>query len=93
MRSIIQNKTVARAAGTVGILGHLVAAIVYIVLPSLEVPYRALFVFEAAWVIVLIVSVWWLRANPWRSAVVPLVGVCLAGAARVLGEQYLGWRG
>jgi hypothetical protein len=57
------------------------------------VSYPTLFVFEAAWVIVLAVSIRWLRKHPWRSAIVPLVGVVLAGVARVLGEQYLGWRG
>ena len=93
VRSIIENRSVARAAGIVGVLGHLVAVIVYIVLPGLEVPYPALFVFEAAWVIVLIVSIHWLREHPWRSAIVPLVGVVLAGVVRVLGEHYLDWRG
>jgi len=42
------------------------------------VSYPTLFVFEAAWVIVLVVSIRWLRDHPWRSAIVPLVGVVLA---------------
>jgi hypothetical protein len=44
-------------------------------------------------VIVLVLSIRWLRDHPWRSAIVPLLGMVLAGVARVLGEQYLGWRG
>jgi hypothetical protein len=93
VRSIIENRSIARAAGIVGVLGHLVAVVVYIILPGLVVPYPALYAFEAAWVIVLVMSIVWLRDHPWRSAIVPLVGVVLAGAVRVLGEQYLGWRG
>jgi hypothetical protein len=93
VRSIIENRPVARAAGFIGVLVHLVGIFVYVVLPGLEVSYPTLFVFEAAWVIVLAVSIRWLRKHPWRSAIVPLVGVVLAGVARVLGEQYLGWRG
>jgi hypothetical protein len=93
VRSIIENRSVARAAGIVGVLGHVIAVVVYIVLPGLEVTYPTLFVFEAAWVIVLVLSIAWLRDHPWQSAVVPLVGVVLAWLVRVLGEQYLGWRG
>jgi hypothetical protein len=93
VRSIIENRSVARAAGIIGVLVHLVGIFVYVVLPGLEVSYPTLFVFEAAWVIVLVLSIRWLRDHPWRSAIVPLLGMVLAGVARVLGEQYLGWRG
>jgi hypothetical protein len=93
VQSIIENRTIARAAGVIGILVHLAAVVVYVILPGLEVSYPTLFLFEAAWVIVLIASIIWLREHPWRSAVVPLVGVLIAWAVRVFGEQYLGWRG
>jgi len=93
VRSIIENRSVARAAGIVGVLGHLVAVIVYIVLPGLEVPYPALFVFEAAWVIVLIVSIYSLRDHPWRSVIVPLLGGRRTIKKKILGEHYLDWRG
>ena len=93
VRPIIENRTVALAAGIIGVLGHLVAVVVYIILPGLEVTYPTLFIFQAAWVIVLVLSIAWLRDHPWRSAIVPLVGVVLAWVVRVLGEQYLGWRG
>ena len=93
MTSVVDNRSVARAAGVVGIVGHLAAATLYLLLPGLEVPYPALYGFQAAWVSVLIVSIWSFRNHPWRSVVIPIVGVIAAVVVRILGEQYLGWRG
>jgi hypothetical protein len=90
---MVENRSIARAAGIVGIVGHLAAVLLYVILPGLEVSYPALYAFQAAWLIVLAASIWWLRAHPWRSAVVPLIGVFVASVARILGEQSLGWRG
>jgi hypothetical protein len=75
------------------VVGHLLAAFLYIVFPGLEVSYPTLFAFQAAWVIVLIVAVWWLRAHPWRSVVLVLVGAVLVSVARIIGEQYFGFHG
>jgi hypothetical protein len=93
MTSISENRSVARAAGVLAILGHLLAAFLYIVFPGLEVEYPTLFAFQAAWLIVLVVAVWWLRAHPWRSVGLVLAGAVLVNVARILGEQYLGFHG
>lgn len=93
MRSISQNSTVGKAIGVLALVGHLAAALLYIVLPGLVVPYPALYAFQAAWVIVLALAIWWLRGHPWRSAVLVVAGAVVVSVVRVLGEQYLGWRG
>lgn len=93
MRSMRANRTVAKVVGALALVGHLVAALLYILLPGLVVPYPALYAFQAAWVVVLAFAIWWLRDHPWRSAVIVVLGVVLVSVVRVLGEQYLGWRG
>lgn len=93
MRSIGANRSVAKAVGVLSLIGHLLAAFLYIVFPGLEVPYPELYLFQAAWVIVLALVLWWLRDHPWRSAVLVVVGAVLVTVVRILGEQYLGFRG
>lgn len=93
MRSIIQNRSVARIAGVLGLVGHLLAVLLYVILPGLEVPKPELYAFWGAWLVVLGATVWWLRSHPWRSALLPLIGAVLVSVVRILGEQYLGWRG
>ena len=93
MKAIIQNRTVARTAGVLGLVGHLVAVLLYVILPGLEVPKPELYAFWAAWLIVLGATVWWLRSHPWRSAFLPLIGAVLVTVIRIYGEQHLGWRG
>lgn len=93
MRSIVENAMLARVAGVLGVLGHLVAAIFYLLLPGLVVPFPALYAFWGAWAIILAASLWWLRGQPWRSLVVPLVGLPAAIGTRLLGERLLGWAG
>ena len=93
MTTMIQNRSVARIAGVLGLVGHLLAVVLYVILPGLEVPKPELYAFWAAWLVVLGATVWWLRAHPWRSALLPLIGAVLVSLVRILGEQYLGWRG
>ena len=91
MQSIIENTALARLVGVIGVIGHVAAAFVYILLPALTVPFPAFYAFFAAWVIVLLASIWWLRRHPWRSLVVVLIGFALAVGALILGERLLGW--
>ena len=93
MQSIGQNPLVARAASILALVGHVASVVLYIILPGLEVPYPSLYAFQAAWVIVLVVTIWSLRAHPWRSALIPLIGVVVVTVVRIYGEQHLGWRG
>lgn len=90
---MMANRNAAKVVGVLALVVHLAAAIVYIVLPGLVVPYPALYAFQAAWVVVLAFAIWWRRDHPWRSAVIVVLGVVLVAVIRVLGEQYLGWRG
>ena len=93
MESIAANRRVARAVGILSVIGHLLAAFLYIVLPGLEVPYPGLYLFQAAWVVVLALVLWWFRGHPWRSAVLVFAGAVVVTVVRILGEQYLGFRG
>ena len=93
MRSIVENRTVAKAVGVLALVGHLLAAFLYIVFPGLIVPYPALYAFQVAWVVVLALVIWWLRDHPWRSAVLVVLGAVLVYVVLILGGQYLGWRG
>jgi hypothetical protein len=93
MRSITSNRSLAKAIGVLSLIAHLLAAFLYIVFPGLEVPYPTLYLFQAAWVIVLALALSWLRDHPWRAAVLVLVGALLVTAVRIYGEQYLGFRG
>jgi hypothetical protein len=93
MQSIVANRAVARAVGILSLVGHLLAAFLYIVFPGLEVPYPGLYLFQAAWVVVLALVLWGFRGHPWRSALLVVAGAVLVSVARILGEQYLGFRG
>lgn len=93
MRSIGENRSVAKVVGVLSLVSQLLAVLLYVILPALEVPYPTLYLFEAAWVIVLALTIWWLRDHPWRSAVLVLVGAVLVIVVRILGEKYLGFRG
>ena len=91
---ILDDSRVARAASWVAILVHLLpGGVVYLLLPGLVVEFPAVAGFYAAWVVVLIVILLWRQRHPWRSLVLAVGGTVLAGALRVLGEQFLGWRG
>lgn len=93
MRSIRENRSLAKVAGALGLVVHLAAAYLYLFKAGLTVPVPAFYAFLAAWLIVLAATIWWLRTHPWRSAVVPIAGAAVVNIALNLGGQYLGWRG
>jgi hypothetical protein len=82
-----------RGLGILAILGHVLAFVLYVVLPGLEVPYPELYGFQAAWLVVLALGLYWLRAHPGRTVVLVVLGAAAVTIVRILGEQYLGWRG
>jgi len=93
MNSITLSRSATKAIGVLALIGHLLAALLYIVFPGLEVPYPGLYLFQAAWVVVLVLAVWWLRNHPLRSAALVLAGAALVTVVRIFGEQYLGFHG
>ena len=93
MVAISESRAVAKAGAALAVLGHLAAIVLYIILPSLEVPRPVLFAFAAAWLVVAAVILRLLSSRPWIGVGVALVGSVLAGVIRILGEQHLGWRG
>jgi hypothetical protein len=91
---IEEHPRLARVAGVVGILVHLAGgAIVYLLYPGLMVAFPVPLLYYGAWATVLVLSIRWLGRHPWRSFVVPIVGVALAYATLLLGGRFLGWRG
>lgn len=93
MRAIKENRSLARVAGALGLVGHLAAAILYILVPGLIVPVPAFYAFLAAWLIILVVTIAWIRSHPWRSAGLPIAGAAVVSIALMLGRDNLGWRG
>ena len=97
MQSVVGNDagnvTLARLAAVAGIVGHIGALVLYVLLPFLVAPPLAVQAFTAAWFVVLGLALRWYRAHPWRSALLPVLGALIAGIIRILGEQQLGWRG
>jgi hypothetical protein len=87
------NDRRVRILGILAIVAHLLLFVLYIVLPGLEVPYPELYAFQAAWVIVLVLGLWWLRAHPLRTVVLVVLGAVVVTVVRIYGEQNLGWRG
>ena len=84
----------ATRAGVAGILIHVtVGAVASLLLPGLVVTYPALYAFYAGWALVLILSVVSLPEHPWRSLVLPVAGITVSVAVRIVGEQAFGWRG
>jgi hypothetical protein len=92
METVVRNRTLARVAGAVGIIGQVAAAYVFLLYPALTVPSPANYVFFVAWVVLVGLAITWWRSHPWRSFLVPITSVPVAGLLLAAGTQYLGWR-
>lgn len=91
MDALIEHRTVQRVVATLGVIATLALAFLYILMPMLVVPYPVVYGYWVAWgVLVLLSLVWWSR-HPWRSFLVPIVGLVLVLAAITLGELLFGW--
>jgi len=91
--STAPDRSLARLLAILAIAGHGVALLAYALAPFLVVPTPVVYLFPAAWVVVLVAALRWLRDHPLRTVLLVLVGAGLAIIVRILGEQYLGWRG
>ena len=91
MASLVANETVRRIGATLGVLGSLALAYFYILFPMLTVPGLARYGFYAAWVVLVVLSLKWWRAHPWRSLAVPVVALVVVLPVLWFGGEYLGW--
>ena len=91
MEGIVRNRTLARAAGTAGILGQLAAAYFFVLVPALAVPSPANYLIVAAWFVLLALAIAWWRHHPWRSFLVPVVSVPVVLLVLEFGTRILGW--
>ncbi|HEY8238906.1 MAG TPA: hypothetical protein VIF63_05675 [Candidatus Limnocylindrales bacterium] len=91
MTSFLANETVRRIAATLGVLGSLALAYLYILYPLLTVPGLARYGFYGAWIVLVVLSLMWWRRHPWRALAVPVVGLVAVLAALWFGGEYLGW--
>lgn len=91
MRSITGKRSLAGAAGAVGIAGQLAAAYVFILYPALTVPSPERYAFFLAWLVLVGLAVVWWHGHPWRSFAVPVTSVPIALLLLAIGMQSLGW--
>ena len=92
MESLIDNRTLARAAGAVGIVGQFLGAYVFILYPALTVPSPFNYAFFVAWFVLVGLAIAWWRSHAWRSFLVPIVSIPVAVFLLAVGTRLLGWR-
>ena len=91
MQSIVENRSWARIAAALAILGHLVAAMTYVLVPALIGPPAVTYTLGALWIVLLGLAIYSFSAHPWRSAVLLAVGYVAVQTFVVVGDLYLGW--
>lgn len=91
MEGIVRNRTLARVAGTAGIIGQLAAAYWFVLFPALVVPSPANYLIVASWFVLVGLAIAWWRHHPWRSFLVPIVSVPVVLLVLEFGTRVLGW--
>lgn len=91
MQGIVENRTLARAAGAAGIIGQLAASYWFVLFPALVVPSPANYLIVASWFVLMGLAIAWWRHHPWRSFLVPIVSVPIVLLVLWAGTRYLGW--
>jgi hypothetical protein len=91
MEGIVRHRTLARVAGTAGILGQLAASYWFILVPALAVPTPANYLIIASWFVLVGLAIAWWRHHPRRSFLVPIVSVPVVLLVLEAGERFLGW--
>jgi hypothetical protein len=84
-------RTWPHLAGALGIVGQILAAFQFVLVPALTVPPPATYLFVVAWFILLGLAIAWWRHHPWRSVLVPVVSIPAVILILALGERLLGW--
>ena len=91
MSAMTESRLGDRIVATVGVVGTIALAYVYILIPMLTVPSPYMYVFVVVWVLMVVASLAWWRRHPWRSFAIPFVGLPLGLLALQLGTSVLGW--
>ena len=91
MQSILENRSWARMAAALAILGHFPAAMTYVLVPMLIGPPAITYTLGAVWIALLGTAIYWFRAHPWRSAVLLAIGFVVVQVFVIFGDRYLGW--
>ena len=91
MSAMTEHRLVDRIVATIGVIGSIALAYVYVLIPMLTVPSPFVYGFVVAWVVLVVASLAWWRRHPWRAFFVPLVGLVLGFGAIQLGTSLLGW--
>ena len=80
-----------RIVATLGVLGTLALAYVYVLIPMLVVPAPFVYAYVAVWVVLVVASIAWWRRHPWRAFAIPFVGLVVGLVTIELGKSFLGW--
>jgi hypothetical protein len=92
MEVVTGNRQLAHLAGTLGVVGQLAGAYVFLLYPALSVPSPANYGFFVVWFVLVSLTLAWWRQHPWRSFLVPIVSVPIAWVLLMIGFEFLGWR-
>ena len=91
MSAMTEHRVVDRVLATVGVVGTIALAYVYVLMPMLVVPSPFVYGFVAAWVVMVVASLAWWRRHPYRVFAIPFVGLVAGLAAIQVGSSLLGW--
>jgi hypothetical protein len=91
MDSFRDSRAVQRVAATLGVVGTIALGFFYVLVPALTVPKPAMYAFDAAWLVLVVLSLYWWSPHPWRALAVPVAGLVAVLAVLWLGGEYLGW--
>ena len=91
MQSIIESRSWAQIVAALAILGHLAAAMTYVLVPMLIGPPAVTYALGAAWIVLLGLAIYWFRGHPWRTVVVLAIGYAVVQVFVIVGDRYLGW--
>jgi hypothetical protein len=91
MSATTEHGLADRIVATIGVIGTIALAYVYVLMPMLVVPSPFVYGFVAAWLVMVVASLAWWRRHPWRTFAIPFVGLVAGLAAIQLGTSLLGW--
>lgn len=91
MEAVVRNQTLARVAGSAGVVGQVAASYYFVLFPAMSVPSPANYLIVASWFVLMGLAIAWWRDHPWSSFLVPIVSVPIVLLVLWAGTRYLGW--